>query len=119
MRVTPGRIAAAIAAILLLAASGCATLFPQRYALEISHALLWRATPPGTASGEVILLGSIHAGSEALDLAPSLDAWWRTTDTLAVEVAVTGLSDAETGAAILRRGTLLASTLPERVRPET
>jgi uncharacterized protein YbaP (TraB family) len=119
VRVTPGRIAAAIAAMLLLTASGCATLFPPRHALEISHALLWRATPPAAASGEVILLGSIHAGSEALELAPSLDAWWRTTNTLAVEVDVAGLSDAETGAVILRRGTLLASTLPERVSPET
>ncbi|MBW2373453.1 MAG: TraB/GumN family protein [Deltaproteobacteria bacterium] len=119
MRVTPGRIAAAIAATLLLAISGCATLLPQRYALEISHALLWRATPPTAASGELVLLGSIHAGSEALELAPSLDAWWRTTHTLAVEVDVAGLSDAETGAAILRRGTLLASTLPEQVSPDT
>ncbi len=119
MRVTPGRIAAAIAALLLLAASGCASLFPRQHALELSHALLWQATPPGTGSGEVLLLGSIHAGNEALELSPSLEAWWRTTSTLVVEVDVAELSDAETGAAILRRGTLLTSTLPEHVSPET
>jgi hypothetical protein len=119
VRVTPRRIAAALAALLLLAAGGCATLSPQRHALEAAHALLWRATPAEPASGALILLGSIHAGTEAMELAPSLEAWWRTTSILVAELDASDLSEAETGAAILRRGTLLSDTLPGQVSPET
>ena len=119
MRVTPRRFAAFLAALLLLAAGGCATLHPRPHTLEISNALLWRATPPTPASGSLILLGSIHAGSEPMRLAPSLEAWWRSAHVLVVELDPSSINQAETGAALLRRGTLLTRTLPERVAPET
>jgi uncharacterized protein YbaP (TraB family) len=119
VRVNPGRFAAFLAALLLLAAAGCATLLPRPHALELSNALLWRATPPNPASGPLILLGSIHASTEPMRLAPSLEAWWHDTTILVVELDPGSLSQAETGAALLRRGTLLTSTLGQRVAPET
>jgi uncharacterized protein YbaP (TraB family) len=119
VRVTPGRLAAFLAALLLLTAGGCATLLARPHSLVVSNALLWRVSPPSPESGPLILLGSIHAAREPTRLGPSLQAWWRTTTILVVEVDTSALSQAEAAAALLRRGTLLNGTLAQLVAPAT
>lgn len=78
--------------------------------------LLWRAQAPH--AGTIYLLGSVHLGSDTLDLGPVINGAYRSADELVVEIDLSGVTQAQQLEVVQRYGVLPDGRTLEDVLPE-